>query len=63
MINVCNQKNENDLEIKADAYSNYYTNSVLEEKCTLESAKELIKTLFTYFIKMKMVFYIVGIKD
>lgn len=51
MINVCNLKNENDLEIKADAYSNYYANLVLKEKCTPESAKELIKTLFTYAIK------------
>ena len=45
MINISNLKNEKDLEAIAEAYSNYYANSVLEEKWTPESTKKM----FYYF--------------
>lgn len=45
MINICNLRNEEDLEIIAEEYSNYYANSILKEKWTKKSALEL----FRYF--------------
>lgn len=43
MIEISNLKQEKDLEIIAEEYSNYYNNSVLEEKWTKESAIKLFK--------------------
>lgn len=34
MIEISNLKQEKDLEVIAEEYSNYYNNSVLEEKWT-----------------------------
>ena len=43
MVEINNLKQENDLEIIAEEYSNYYNNSVLSEKWTKESAIKLFK--------------------
>ena len=46
MIEISNLKQEKDLEIIAEEYSNYYNNSVLEEKWTKESAIKLFKYFY-----------------
>lgn len=46
MIKISNLKSEKDLEIIAEEYSNYYNNSVLEEKWTKESAIKLFKYFY-----------------
>lgn len=46
MINISNLKNDKDLEIMAEAYSNYYANSVLEEKWTTPSALKMFKYFY-----------------
>lgn len=43
MIEISNLKQEKDLEIIAEKYSNYYNNSVLEEKWSKESEIQLFK--------------------
>lgn len=45
-IEICNLKKEEDLEVLAEEYANYYNNSVLEEKWTKESATELFKYFY-----------------
>jgi GNAT superfamily N-acetyltransferase len=46
MINISNLKNKEDLEVIAEAYANYYANSILEEKWTKTSALELFKYFY-----------------
>jgi uncharacterized pyridoxamine 5'-phosphate oxidase family protein len=46
MISISNLKNDKDLEIIAEAYSNYYANSVLEEKWTTPSALKMFKYFY-----------------
>ena len=46
-IIVTNLRNEKDLEVLAEQYSEYYCNSVLEEKWSKETATKL----FMYFYK------------
>ena len=46
MIEISNVKQLKDLEIIAVEYSNYYNNSVLEEKWTKESAIKLFKYFY-----------------
>ena len=46
MIEISNLKQEKDLERIAEEYSNYYNNSVLEEKWTKESAIKLFKYFY-----------------
>ncbi len=47
MIEISNLKQEKDLERIAEEYSNYYNNSVLEEKWTKESAIKLFKYFYS----------------
>lgn len=52
MIEISNLKQEKDLERIAEEYSNYYNNSVLEEKWT----KESVIKLFKYFHNQALIY-------
>ena len=54
MITVSHLKKENDLEIIAELYADFYANSVLGEKWTKESALKLFK--YFYGINKELIF-------
>ncbi len=45
-MQISHIKNQNDIEILAQEYANYYNNSVLEEKWTTESATKMFKYFY-----------------
>ena len=59
MINVTNVKKEEDLDIIASYYADYYSNSVLQEKWTKKSAKQL----FNYFYNQNKDLFFVAYDD
>lgn len=45
-MQISHIKNQNDIEILAQEYANYYNNSVLEEKWTTETATSMFKYFY-----------------
>lgn len=60
-ITITNLKRETDLEIIAEEYTNYYNNSVLEEKWTYQTAIELFRYFYRVAPDLFFVAYVVDI--
>jgi len=57
MVNVRNLMKEEDIDIIAEAYADYYSNSVLEEKWTKESAAKLFRYFYNHNKELFLVAY------